>query len=79
MAATLVMHEIVVHTEHGSPVALVGTRGERAITRILTTWQYRSRWWQHEVMRYYYMLELQGGAIVDVFCENGRWFATKRV
>lgn len=73
------MHEITVRVDHGTPVALLGTRGERTITRILTTWQYRSRWWQSEITRNYYMLELHGGAIIDVFCENERWFATKRI
>lgn len=79
MATTVVTHEITVQVDHGTPVAIRGAHQERRVLHVLTTWRYRGRWWHHEITRDYFMIELHGGAIVDIFCENECWFATKHV
>ena len=72
-------HAIAVTCEHGTPVALHGPRAKRHITHILTSWRYRGRWWLSDVAREYFMVECDGGLVLDIYCEAGHWFATKRV
>lgn len=79
MANPNVTHTIGVTLQHGVPTTVHGARGTRTVERIYTTWRYRGRWWQHDIARDYFMVELHGGVTLDIFCEAEHWFATKRI
>ncbi len=49
----------------------------RTVVQVLDHWRYDGRWWDHEVHRDYYLLELQGGTTVELFHEGDAWWAAR--
>lgn len=61
------LDEIDVDLRSGSPSRV----GERRVLRVLDRWRYGGRWWRREGPRDYYLLELEGGGVVEVFARPG--------
>jgi len=40
------------------------------VTRVLDRWRAGGRWWQGEAPRDYFLLELAGGMVVEVYKED---------
>ncbi len=47
------------------------------VRRILDRWRYGGRWWRGEPPRDYFLLELEGGRLLEVYQEAGRWVASR--
>lgn len=48
--------------------------GGRNVQAVLDHYVIRGRWWEREVCRRYVRVRLEGGAVLDLFEEEGRWF-----
>ncbi len=44
---------------------------------MLDRWRYDGGWWERERHRDYYLLELQGGTVVELFREEDDWWAAR--
>ena len=44
---------------------------------MLDQWRYDGRWWEREIHRDYYLLELRGGGAVELFREGDAWWAAR--
>lgn len=49
----------------------------RTVLRVLDRWRYDGRWWELEIHREYYLLELQGGSTLELFREEDTWWAAR--
>lgn len=61
-----------------------GRRGRRAhdqrvgVVQVIDRWRYDGRWWEeHELHRDYFFLELAGGAKIELFREEDRWWVAR--
>jgi len=43
---------------------------QRRVARVLDRWRTGGRWWQGEAPRDYFLLELTGGMVVEVYRED---------
>lgn len=61
----------------GSPLPYP-TRRTARVVGVLDEWRYDGRWWEErELHRIYYLLELSGGARLELFNEEGAWWAAR--
>lgn len=51
------------------------TSGGR-VHRVIDEWRVAGRWWASEIRRDYYLLELDGGKLVELYREGERWCVT---
>lgn len=63
-------------TRGGTPHAPART-ATRTVLRVLDRWRYDGRWWELEIHREYYLLELQGGSTLELFREGDTWWAAR--
>lgn len=49
---------------------------ERSAARVIDEWRVDARWWDRELHRDYYLLELNGGKIIEIYREGERWCVT---
>lgn len=54
----------------GNPSRLEGKARQRGVTRVLDRWRAGGRWWEGEPPRDYFLLELAGGMVVEVYKED---------
>jgi len=47
------------------------------VTRVLDRWRYDGRWWEREIHRDYVLLELEDGAVAELFREEGAWWVAR--
>ena len=71
------MLPLQVSLKENSPQSLRFRQRERKVVRVLDSWRYGGRWWRLEGRRDYYLLELEGGAVVEVFCCGDRWVLSR--
>ncbi len=45
--------------------------------RVIDQWRYDGRWWEDEVGRDYYLVELADGVRLELFMEGGAWWLSK--
>lgn len=43
---------------------------------MIDEWRVAGRWWAKEMRRDYYLLELDGGRLVEIYREGGEWCVT---
>ena len=60
-----------------SPQTIQYQQRERRVARVLDRWRYGGRWWRLEGKRDYYLLELEGGAVAEVYREGERWVLSR--
>lgn len=46
------------------------------MTRIIDEWRVAGRWWATEMRRDYYLLELHGGRLIELYGEGEHWCVT---
>lgn len=46
------------------------------VTRIIDEWRVAGRWWATEMRRDYYLLELDGGRLIELYREGESWCVT---
>lgn len=61
----------------GNPCGLDGPRKPVAVRRILDFWRYGGRWWEAQAPRYYYLLELETGHVVEVYRSTDTWVLSR--
>ncbi|HKI58433.1 MAG TPA: hypothetical protein VKA00_04320 [Trueperaceae bacterium] len=44
---------------------------------MLDRWRYDGRWWEREIHRDYVLLELEDGAVAELFREEGAWWVAR--
>ena len=71
------MLPLQVQVEQNSPQKLHYQQREQRVVRILDTWRYGGRWWRFEGRRDYYLLELEGGVVAEVFRDGERWILSR--
>lgn len=49
----------------------------RSVARVLDRWRYDGRWWEGEISRDYYLVELVDGVRLELFQEGGSWWLSK--
>lgn len=49
----------------------------RSVVRVLDQWRYAGRWWEDEVSRDYYLVELADGVRLELFQEGDAWWLSK--
>lgn len=50
----------------------------RRVVSVIDRWRYDGRWWEaRELHRDYFLLELDGGAQLELFLEGGVWWAAR--
>ena len=48
------------------------------VVQVVDQWRYDGRWWEeHELHRDYFFLELAGGAKIELFREEDRWWVAR--
>lgn len=47
------------------------------MTRVLDRWRYDGRWWEGEIHRDYFLLELHGGAVIELYREGDAWWVAR--
>lgn len=71
--------------ENGKPgrVSWSSASGERVkapaggrVKRVIDEWRVAGRWWVSEIRRDYYLLELEGGRLVELYREGESWCVT---
>ena len=61
------------HSANGS------ARQERSggqVRRVIDQWRVATRWWAKEIRRDYYLLELDGGRLIELYREGEQWCVT---
>ncbi|MEX2536274.1 MAG: hypothetical protein WD273_11830 [Trueperaceae bacterium] len=53
-----------------------GTPSGGRVTRIIDEWRVAGRWWATEMRRDYYLLELHGGRLIELYGEGEHWCVT---
>jgi hypothetical protein len=46
------------------------------IARVVDEWRVAGRWWANEVRRDYFLVELDGGRLVELYREGELWYVT---
>lgn len=46
------------------------------MTRVIDEWRVAGRWWEAELRRDYYLVELDGGRLVELYREAEHWCVT---
>jgi hypothetical protein len=46
------------------------------VARVIDAWRVAGRWWANEVRRDYFLVELDGGRLVELYREGERWCVT---
>lgn len=46
------------------------------MARVIDQWRVASRWWASELRRDYYLLELVGGILIELYREGESWCVT---
>ena len=64
-------------SSQNSPQTLRYQQHERSVTRVLDRWRYGGHWWRFEGKRDYYLLELEGDAVVEIFFDGERWVLSR--
>ncbi len=59
--------------ENGNPWRLNDRGQEKRVVRTLDFWRYGGRWWVFEPPRDYFLLELEGGKVVEVYRAGEHW------
>lgn len=81
----------VVLSEAGTPAAVAWSAPEglpspapgrrapaRRVISVIDAWRYDGRWWEpRELHRDYYLLELEGGAQLELYREGDAWWAAR--
>jgi len=50
----------------------------RRVASVIDAWRYDGRWWEpRELHRDYYLLELEGGAQLELFREGAEWWVAR--
>lgn len=50
----------------------------RRVAGVIDAWRYDGRWWEpRELHRDYYLLELEGGAQLELFREGAEWWVAR--
>lgn len=50
----------------------------RRVANVIDSWRYDGRWWEaRELHRDYYLLELDGGAQLELFREGAEWWVAR--
>jgi hypothetical protein len=63
---------VEVECREGRPL-WVRFRGKRPVVRLLDAWRVGGRWWLGEGGRDYFLLEVAGELVLEVFREGERW------
>jgi hypothetical protein len=64
------------HSPRGTSAATVNrTQGGR-VRRVIDEWRVAGRWWATELRRDYYLLELDGGMLIELYREGEQWCVT---
>lgn len=60
----------------GRPVSVRVAGRQRRVARISNEWRIDDEWWQQEVSRHYFELELVDGQVITVFQDlvSGNWY-----
>jgi len=62
----------------GPGIRSVTLKGRRhRVERIVDAWRYGGRWWRGERPRDYFLLELEGGLLLEVYREGETWVASR--
>ena len=66
----------------GDPPQTVSYKGRtRSVSRVIDRWHALGRWWHQEPPRDYYLLELTGGTVIEVYTaqypEGQRWMLSR--
>lgn len=51
-------------------------RSRGHVTRVIDEWRMAGRWWVSEMRRDYYLVELDGGRLIELYREGERWCVT---
>ena len=46
------------------------------VRRVIDEWRVDGRWWAKEIRRDYYLVELEGGQLVELYREGESWCVT---
>lgn len=46
------------------------------MARVIDEWRVATRWWASEIRRDYYLLELSGGMLIELYREGEAWWVT---
>lgn len=49
----------------------------RSVARVIDEWRYDGHWWELEVSRDYFLVELLGGVRLELYREGGDWWLAK--
>lgn len=49
----------------------------RSVVRIVDQWRYDGHWWDGEINRDYYLVEIEGGVRAELFREGDAWWLAK--
>jgi hypothetical protein len=53
-----------------SPYTLYYRHRSRRVSQVLDQWRYAGKWWEGAAARHYYLLQLEGGLLAEVYCEQ---------
>jgi len=67
---------VQVFCEEGRP-RWVAYRGRRKVVRLLDRWRAGGRWWRLEAGRDYFLLEVEGGLLLEVYREGEAWILSR--
>lgn len=57
----------------GHPVALQGVHNRVKVRQIIDCWRYCGQWWSGHAPRDYYLIELETGQTLEIYCTKGTW------
>ena len=58
----------------GLPVMVQVRKRNLRVREIMNTWRIEEEWWREPISRLYFFLELENGARLTLFIENGNWY-----
>lgn len=61
----------------GRPQLVAWPGGRGRVLQVIDDWRYAGRWWDRELRRDYYLLELDSGQVLELYREEGRWCVTR--
>lgn len=64
------------HSRPGHP-SRSRSPGPRSVARVLDQWRYDGHWWEGEISREYYLVELVDGVRLELFQEGDAWWLAK--
>ncbi len=64
-------------TPAGAPAAVVWQGRYQRVRAIADSWRIDDEWWRDEIARRYYVIELESGRRLTLFCDlvTGTWYA----